>query len=285
MDSLYIIAECADSPTLQLLASLSPQTPRPRRGLRLDTPQPLARALTPSPFLSAHSDRLSSRQAVSGIRQRLTDAKQTNTFWKSRLSLLRREVEKAQFELDHTRARGSAVEIAAVLSESVTAQLELERQRNLHRQAEKREAIRVQTLEHKVAARQAQRKLLTERQQLGTQLRDARKHILHEVQQRRECEVERNAQRRAAVQLEKVHAMVSRVRANAMRREEARLALEANHNAVEQVATDLEMETYHSITETTTLVRRIKHLKEMKAMAEASRGVQKSLNAGLYQDA
>jgi hypothetical protein len=213
------------------------------------------------------------------------EAKQTNAFWKSRLSLLKREVEKAQADLDVTRSRGDAMQVVAVVNESVAAQLELERQRNLFRQAERREAIRIQTLEHKVAMRQAQQKLLRQRFEIGAEQRKAREENRGEVQRRRDEESIAKAEQRQQVQLSKVHAMVSRVRAVAMRREEGRLAAEAQLHYIEESTAELETQTYGAIADASNLVGRIRQLKHLRAQAELGHGARRSLRSELYQEA
>lgn len=246
------------------------------------TPQPFA---SPQKRASTPATVSTSAQNAIQAKQRLASAKKTSNFWQNRLALLKREVERAQLDLDRTRTRGNAAEVAIVLSESVSAQLELERQRIAHLQAEKREAIRIQTLEHKVAARQAHQRILREKMSAGMEHRAISKSLQSELQSRKIEDVHKKAAQRASVQLDKVHAMVSRVRVNAMRREEARLAFEANVDAVERDASQLELLSSAAVVEASSLVDRIRALKALAISADASRGAQRSLASTMYQDA
>lgn len=237
----------------------------------------MPRAKTPSMPSSVH-------RSISA-KSRLLQAKEGHAFWSNRLSLLKREVEKAQLDLDHARSKTTASEVAAVLTESVSAQLELERMRDLQLQLERREAIRIQTLEHKIASRLAQQRLFHERQAIGETFRSQKDHHLAEIRKQRDEAFSRKAKLRASVQLEKVHAMVTRVKVNAMRREEARQTFEASIDAVVVKTQELECDMAHAITEATSLVDRIRSLKALRQRAELSRSAHRGLNSSLYHDA
>lgn len=266
------------------------RSPRPQRAAPLVV-RPTVRTPSVLPTVASQAG-LPKRSATpsgcsagSAVRRQFQSAKQEKQLWSNRLALLKREVERAQVALDRSRSRGSAVQVAAVINESVAAQLELERQRNLHRQAEKREAIRVQTLEHKLAARQAQQRILQDHARTGSMLRRESELSRELLRERASAEVLAKAQRREAVQLDKVHAMVSRVRAHAMRREEAKQLYEANlHDIMRQTEAAAD-ETYESIAESSSLVSRIRQLKALTAQAEAHRGAQRSLNSTAYHSA
>jgi hypothetical protein len=221
---------------------------------------------------------------ASRVRRACDAAKDDSAFWKNRLHLLKREMERAQQQLDAVRLQSSKAEVATVLSETVEAQLDLERHRASMLKQEKRDHIQAQNLEHRIALRQSQQSLFQTKHERSRGLKADSRRADAALQQTRVEVLQRKSEVRATVQRQKVQAMVLRVRDVTMKREASRRSYEAHISAVEETTATHQTAMLTNINESSNMVERIRRLKALRAQAVASNSAFHALNSSLYRE-
>jgi hypothetical protein len=212
-------------------------------------------------------------------RRSLEKAQEERNFWKNRLQMLYREVDKAQVRVDQVRNKDSKFVVSAVINESVAAQLAEERRRDLALRKEKAQSIRASKAAHKAAVRQAHTQTIQNKIEAGQLMKVHQRNHQAIVESLKRQEFEQKCARRAEVQQSKAVGILKRLRENAMRQEEIRrnYSLRTQHVVEEKARCEEEAMLY--LEEASKVVARIRRLREVEAEAQTTVLAQRSLNS------